>query len=164
MNEPLLWKDCADWLCRLQVLPDNHRILWPDATFQDLAYALRDGVLLCHVATTLHPEAVDSRSVNQRPQMAQFLCLKNIRIFLTACRDMFELQETDLFGPSMLYDYTDFARVLHTLSKLSHCTVATSKRPDIRGFPKAAGVDADVRHGGHQINSSNAQQEEDIYR
>ena len=64
-----------------------------------LAYALRDGVLLCHVASTICPEAIDQRNVNQRPQFAQFLCLKNIRVFLTACRDGFNLAETDLFQP-----------------------------------------------------------------
>ncbi len=74
-----LWKQCASWLCRLEVLPRNHLITWPEATIQDLAYALRDGVLLCHVAATIDAAAVDMRTVNQRPQMAQFLCLKNIR-------------------------------------------------------------------------------------
>ena len=64
---------------------------------QDLAYALRDGVLLCHVASSFDPESVDQKNVNHRPQMAQFLCMKNIRIFLTACRDFFKLKETDLF-------------------------------------------------------------------
>ena len=92
-----LWKSCANWLCRLQILPDNHRIILPDATMQDLAYALRDGVLLCHVASSLNPDSLDQKNVNQRPQMAQFLCLKNIRIFLTACKDFFKLKETDLF-------------------------------------------------------------------
>ena len=66
-----------------------------------LAYALRDGVLLCHVASTICPEAIDQRNVNQRPQFAQFLCLKNIRVFLTACRDGFNLAETDLFQPGI---------------------------------------------------------------
>ena len=33
--------------------------------------------------------------------------------------DAFGLKETDLFQPSHLYDYTDFARVLHTLSKVN---------------------------------------------
>ena len=66
--------------------------------------------------------------------MAQFLCLKNIRHFLNACANFFALRETDLFQPSMLYDYTDFARVLHTLSKLSNCPKATGK--GITGFPQ----------------------------
>ena len=35
--------------------------------------------MLCHVANALDPAAVDMKKVNQRPQMAQFLCLKNIR-------------------------------------------------------------------------------------
>ena len=77
-----LWKSCANWLYQLEILPDNHRILWPDATMRDLAYALRDGVLLCHVASTIFPGSIDNKSVNQRPQMAQFLSLKNIKIFL----------------------------------------------------------------------------------
>ena len=70
---------------------------------QDLAYALRDGVLLCHVASSFDPESVDQKNVNHRPQMAQFLCMKNIRIFLTACRDFFKLKETDLFQVLQTY-------------------------------------------------------------
>ena len=49
----------------------------------------------------------------------QCMCLKNIRTFLQACRKHFDLKENDLFDPGMLYDYSNFAQVLHTLSKLS---------------------------------------------
>jgi guanine nucleotide exchange factor VAV len=49
------------------------------------------------------------------------MCLKNIRIFLQACRRHFDLKEADLFDPAMLYDYSDFGKVLRTLSKLSKC-------------------------------------------
>ena len=69
--------------------------------------------------------------------MAQFLCLKNIRAFLATCVAVFELRETDLFQASMLYDYTDFARVLHTLSRLSNCAKAKSSKPQVEGFPRA---------------------------
>ena len=136
-----LWKQCGEWLVRLGVLPSNHRwvsltlhlllpvqcpcpcpchdpyllvcfrISWPDATVQDLAYAVRDGVLLCHLLHTIDPATVDMRLVNQRPSLAQFLCLKNIRLFLSALTRCFEMSETDLFQPSMLYDYSDFAQV-----------------------------------------------------
>ena len=78
---------------------------------QDLAYAVRDGVLLCHLLHTIDPATVDMRLVNQRPSLAQFLCLKNIRLFLSALTRCFEMSETDLFQPSMLYDYSDFAQV-----------------------------------------------------
>ena len=67
--------------------------------------------------------------------MAQFLCLKNIRTFLGTCTSVFGLKETDLFQASMLYDYTDFARVLHTLSRLSNCSKAKQSRPEVQGFP-----------------------------
>lgn len=48
------------------------------------------------------------------------MSLKNIRLFLRACKK-FDLDESDLFEPSMLFDYTDFGRVIATLSKLSKC-------------------------------------------
>ena len=168
-GEPL-WKSCASWLCDLEILPDNHRVLRHDATMRDLAYALRDGVLLCHVASTVCPGSVDLKNVNQRPQMAQFLCLKNIKIFLTACREKFSLKETDLFQPSMLYDYTDFARVLQTLSKLSNCDVAKKKKGDVHGFPQPLGRSNStlniVRSSGSvsgATRSQNQVQEEEIY-
>ena len=74
--------------------------------------------------------------MNQRPQSAQFLCLKNIRVFLQSCAVFFKLKETDLFEPKMLYDYTDFVRVLHTLSKLSNSQV--------RGCPSVLRSDGDA--------------------
>ena len=43
---------------------------------QDLAYALRDGVLLCHLVHTIDGSTLDMKLVNQRPSLAQFLCLK----------------------------------------------------------------------------------------
>ena len=128
-----LWKQCGEWLVRLGVLPASHRITWPDATVQDLAYALRDGVLLCHLLHSIDPTSIDMKLVNQRPALAQFLCLKNIRLFLSALTRSFEMSETDLFQPSMLYDYSDFAQVLHTLSKLSWTPRASLKCPV--GFP-----------------------------
>ena len=87
-----LWQQCADWLIRLSVLPANHVMGSTGSGVQDLAYTLRDGVVLCHVALALDPNALDIRSVNQRPQSAQFLCLKNIRIFLQSCADYFGLK------------------------------------------------------------------------
>jgi len=77
------------------------------------------------------------RKINQRPQMAQFLCLKNIRLFLTACQESFGITEdNDLFDPPMLYNFRDFAMVLQTLSKLSGSTKAKQNRPDINAFPE----------------------------
>ena len=154
MSEDLLWKQCADWLCRLQVLPTNHRIVSPDSSVLELAYTLRDGVVLCYVLSSLNPDSIHMKNVNQRPQMAQFLCLKNIRTFLNSCSEFFQLKETDLFQPSMLYDYTDFVRVLHTLSKLSNCPKVKASRPDLQGFPgySAAPVqDVVVGHDEEEI-------------
>ena len=48
------------------------------------------------------------------------MSLKNIRLFLRACKK-FDLCDSELFEPAMLFDYTDFGKVLRTLSKLSKC-------------------------------------------
>ena len=129
-----LWKQCARWLCDLEVLPSDHRIVQPDTKFEDLAYTLRDGVVLCHILATIDPNCINLKDVNQRPQMARFLCLKNIRIFLSTCQTHFNLKESDLFEPSMLYDYTDFERVLTTLSRFSKCS-KVKQLSKTTGFP-----------------------------
>ena len=55
-----------------------------------------------------------------------------------------------MFSPQMLYDYTDFMRVLHTLSKVSNCVKSKANLSGVEGFPR------------HQAQLS--QQEEQIYR
>ena len=129
-----LWKQCGRWLCALEVLPSDHRIVQQDTKIEDLAYTLRDGVVLCHILATIDASCINLKDVNQRPQMARFLCLKNIRIFLSTCNSNFNLKESELFEPTMLYDYTDFERVLVTLSRLSKCSKVRqlTKQP---GFP-----------------------------
>ncbi|XP_072935337.1 protein vav [Epargyreus clarus] len=140
-----LWRECASWLTRCGLLRHDHKANWETSTIHDLAYTLRDGVLLCNLLNTLHPGCIDMKDVNQRPQMAQFLCLRNIKVFLRTCHEVFELRETDLFDPSMLFDLSNFHRVLCTLAKLSQC-------------PKA--LDRNVK----PFSAHRSQSEEDIYK
>jgi hypothetical protein len=65
------WKECAEWLTRCDVLRQDHKANWPEASCSDLAYTLRDGVLLCNLLNTLDPGCIDMKDVNQKPQMAQ---------------------------------------------------------------------------------------------
>lgn len=39
------------------------------------------------------------------------MCLKNIRSFLAACTQYFNISEADLFNDIELYDVSDFAQV-----------------------------------------------------
>ncbi|CAG0894743.1 unnamed protein product [Darwinula stevensoni] len=128
-----LWRDCADWLKRWNAIPPDHRVFWENAQVKDLVLALRDGVILCHLLNILKPKCIDLRDVNKNPQSARFLCLKNLRIFQSACHKEFDLPERDIFEPSALFDGTDFGKVLHTLSELSHCPRV--KKLQIVGFP-----------------------------
>lgn len=115
------WHDCVKWLTRCGALRADHKANWPKATAVDLAYTLRDGVLLCNLLNTVDPGCIDMKDVNQKPQMAQFLCLRNIKVFLSACSTTFGLSDSDLFEPSMLFDLSNFHRVLCALSVLSNC-------------------------------------------
>ena len=43
--------------------------------------------------------------------MFQFLCVKNIRMFLTTCKRMFAMKTADLFDNYDLFDVRDFGKV-----------------------------------------------------
>uniref|UniRef100_A0A3Q3A6C4 Osteoclast-stimulating factor 1 n=1 Tax=Kryptolebias marmoratus TaxID=37003 RepID=A0A3Q3A6C4_KRYMA len=120
-----LWRQCAMWLIECRVLPESHRVTWDGAQVCDLAQALRDGVLLCQLLNNLIPQAVNLKEINLRPQMSQFLCLKNIRTFLGVCQDRFHLRKNDLFEAFELFDVRDFGKVrpplrLSVYQKIKH--------------------------------------------
>ncbi|XP_052868807.1 protein vav isoform X1 [Anopheles cruzii] len=128
-----LWRECAAWLTRCEIIPKDHRANHPASDIKVLANILRDGVLLCNLIQFLDPTSFDRKDFNRKPQMAHFLCIQNIKLFLEACKTNFNLKEPELFDPSMLYDLTNFHRVLLTLSKLSTSRkVQTSQK--ISGF------------------------------
>uniref|UniRef100_A0A8C5WK52 Vav guanine nucleotide exchange factor 3 n=1 Tax=Leptobrachium leishanense TaxID=445787 RepID=A0A8C5WK52_9ANUR len=137
------WRQCAQWLIRSKVLPPHHRVTWDTAQVFDLAQTLRDGVLLCQLLKNLLPTSVNLKDINLRPQMSQFLCLKNIRTFLCVCSDAFGMKKNDLFEAFDLFDVRDFAKVIETLSKLSHTSIALSA--GIRPFPTEESIqDEDI--------------------
>jgi len=115
------WYECTSWLTRCGALRADHKANWPQATAFDLAYTLRDGVLLCNLLNIVDAGCIDMKDVNQKPQMAQFLCLRNIKVFLSACSNVFGLADSELFEPFMLFDLSNFHRVLCTLAALSNC-------------------------------------------
>ena len=65
------WKLCVDWLVQCRILPTDHKATQPDAQAFDLAQALRDGVLLCHLLNSLKPYSVDAKDFSPRPQLSQ---------------------------------------------------------------------------------------------
>uniref|UniRef100_A0A8C9T2X3 Osteoclast-stimulating factor 1 n=1 Tax=Scleropages formosus TaxID=113540 RepID=A0A8C9T2X3_SCLFO len=133
-----LWRQCATWLIQCRVLPENHRVTWESAQVCELAHALRDGVLLCQLLNNLRPHSINLRDINLRPQMSQFLCLKNIRTFLGACQDCFGLKKNELFEAFDLFDVRDFAKVLVQNLLFSHFTpvVYTVTADDV--FPRCS--------------------------
>ncbi|XP_029849038.3 guanine nucleotide exchange factor VAV3 isoform X2 [Ixodes scapularis] len=149
----VLWRDCADWLVRCQALPPDHRVTWGTAQLIDLANTLRDGVLLCQLLNKLLPGCVDLKEMSLRPQMSQFLCLKNIRTFLQTCKNVFNLNNTDLFEPHMLFEYGDFKQVLHTLSVLSRSPKAEAS--GVRGFADKSSASHDY-YNDEAFNLENA--------
>ncbi|XP_059494191.1 guanine nucleotide exchange factor VAV2 isoform X4 [Stegostoma tigrinum] len=137
------WRQCGRWLIDSKVLPPNHRVVWPAAQVFDLAQALRDGVLLCQLLHNLSPGSIELKDINFRPQMSQFLCLKNIRTFLKVCHDKFGMRNSELFDPFDLFDVRDFGKVISAISRISHHAAVQCK--GIRPFPsEETAVDDDV--------------------
>ncbi|CAG5895745.1 guanine nucleotide exchange factor VAV3 isoform 2-T2 [Menidia menidia] len=157
------WRQCALWLINCKVLPANHRVTLDVAQVFDLAQTLRDGVLLCHLLNNLKPQSINLKEINLRPQMSQFLCLKNIRTFLVACNEIFGMKKSDLFDAFDLFDVRNFGKVMDTLSKLSHTTIA--QQTGIRAFPTEDSVeDEDIyNHLEDLIDENGVEDEEDLY-
>uniref|UniRef100_A0A8C9RV08 Vav guanine nucleotide exchange factor 2 n=1 Tax=Scleropages formosus TaxID=113540 RepID=A0A8C9RV08_SCLFO len=157
------WRQCGRWLIDCKVLPPNHRVVWPSAAVFDLAQALRDGVLLCQMLHNLSPGSVDLKEINFRPQMSQFLCLKNIRTFLKVCHDKFGMRNSELFDPFDLFDVRDFGKVISALSRISHHSIAQTK--GIRPFPSedTAVNEDDVYRSLEELADEHDLGEDDIY-
>ncbi|XDV17007.1 hypothetical protein PO909_016468, partial [Leuciscus waleckii] len=157
-----LWRQCAGWLIQCRVLPENHRVTWDSAQVCDLAHALRDGVLLCQLLNNLLPQSVNLRQINLRPQMSQFLCLKNIRTFLCACQEKFGLKKNELFEAFDLFDVRDFAKVIDTLSILSQTALALQR--GFRPFPDETCVgDDDIYTGLSDQIDDTVEEDDDLY-
>ncbi|XP_074858581.1 guanine nucleotide exchange factor VAV3 isoform X3 [Carettochelys insculpta] len=176
------WKQCAQWLIHCKVLPPNHRVTWPTAQVFDLAQTLRDGVLLCQLLNNLRGHSINLKEINLRPQMSQFLCLKNIRTFLSACCEIFGMRKSELFEAFDLFDVRDFGKgwqqtsqpwgyeaspllygVIETLSKLSRTPIALAT--GIRPFPTEESVaDEDIYKGLPDLLDENGvEDDEDLY-
>ncbi|XP_061687100.1 proto-oncogene vav-like [Syngnathoides biaculeatus] len=157
-----LWRQCAKWLIECRVLPETHRVTLEGAQVCDLAQALRDGVLLCQLLNNLLPQAVNLREINLRPQMSQFLCLKNIRTFLVVCQDKFQLKKNELFEAFDLFDVRDFANVLSTLSLLSHSPIAAQR--GFQPFPLGRDIsDDDIYNGLSDKIDDTVDEADDLY-
>ncbi|KAI1891434.1 hypothetical protein AGOR_G00143780 [Albula goreensis] len=157
------WRQCALWLINCKVLPPTHRVTWESAQVFDLAQTLRDGVLLCQLLNNLRPQSINLKEINLRPQMSQFLCLKNIRTFLSACCEIFAMKKSELFEAFDLFDVRDFGKVMDTLSRLSHTMIA--QQTGIRPFPTEDSVeDEDIyNHLEDLIDENGVEDEEDLY-
>uniref|UniRef100_A0A3B5QHL1 Osteoclast-stimulating factor 1 n=1 Tax=Xiphophorus maculatus TaxID=8083 RepID=A0A3B5QHL1_XIPMA len=152
-----LWRQCAMWLIECRVLPENHRVTLEGAQVCDLAQALRDGVLLCQLLNNLLPQAVNLREINLRPQMSQFLCLKNIRTFLAICQEKFYLKKNDLFEAFELFDVRDFGKPYNPNS---------SKHPFLcsRPFPlEGCAADDEIYSGLSDQIDDTVDEDDDLY-
>ncbi|KAM9314615.1 proto-oncogene vav isoform 2-T2 [Pholidichthys leucotaenia] len=157
-----LWRQCAMWLIDCRVLPENHRVTWGSSQVCDLAQALRDGVLLCQLLNNLLPQAVNLKEINLRPQMSQFLCLKNIRTFLGVCQERFHLKKSELFEAFDLFDVRDFGKVIDTLSNLSHSSVAVQR--GYQPFPlEGCAADDEIYSGLSDQIDDTVDEDDDLY-
>lgn len=148
------------WLISCNVLPANHRVTADTAQVFDLAQTLRDGVLLCQLLNNLRRHTINLKEINLRPQMSQFLCLKNIRRFLMSCNEVFGMKKSDLFEAFDLFDVRDFGKVMDTLSKLSYTSIA--QQGGFKPFPTEESLkDEDIYNNLEDLIDENVPEDED---
>nr|CAH8827605.1 unnamed protein product [Trichobilharzia regenti] len=136
MEEEDDWRQCAEWLNRCQIIPDDHPALGPGGNAIHLVQALMDGVALCHLLSTLSNHELDIRSMkdfSHMPQNSQFLCFQNLRLFTHLCEKEFDIPKNLLFQPGDIYHAKNFGKAIALLSKLSHSRRA--QLTGITGFP-----------------------------
>nr|XP_013816482.1 PREDICTED: guanine nucleotide exchange factor VAV3 [Apteryx mantelli mantelli] len=92
-----------------------------------------------------------------------FLCLKNIRTFLSACCEIFGMKKSELFEAFDLFDVRDFGKVIETLSKLSRTPIAIGT--GIRPFPTEESVDDEDIYKGlpDLIDETGVDEDEELY-
>lgn len=119
------WKGCSQWLRELKLITTDK-----NGTIIEFASIFRDGILLCRLANTLVPNAID-QTILVNPirgqQPSQFSSTFNITLFLDFCRSHFKLTDSQLFDPEDLYHMVNFVRFLKTLSILSNTEESISK-------------------------------------
>lgn len=69
MKDNELWRECAAWLTRCQIIPVDHKATNPNSDIEVLARTLRDGVLLCYLLNYLDPSSLDESDFVRKPQM-----------------------------------------------------------------------------------------------
>jgi hypothetical protein len=124
------WISCAKWLDSCNCLPLylKQRLSSRQLTLSEFAHSLKDGEILCNLVAYLEPDSIDLSQVNKRAQNSQVLCIKNIELFLDACKSPhFNLTDSHLFDPGMLYDLECLPQVIRALSILSKSNLKSSK-------------------------------------
>lgn len=130
-------RQCAEWLNRCRIIPDDHPTLMPDGCGLQLVQTLMDGVKLCNLLNTLTNGEVDPRKMKDfspQTQQSPFLCFKNIRLFVKLCEEEFGIDRSYLIEPGDLYHAKNFGKVIELLSRLSRCP-----RAQLSGIPYAIG-------------------------
>jgi len=140
-----LWRECAQWLDRLDLVPAGDPVLSSSSSKTDglrhLVALLRDGTVLCRAADALVPGSVPMDRVLVDPpdpeagrSVSDFLCRHNIFLFLHAAVADFHLNmDESFFQPEDLYHCRDLGRVLETLSAVSRSPRA--RAAGVSGFP-----------------------------
>lgn len=75
-----LWRECAEWLIRWEILPGDHKANCPTACIADLANILREGVLLCKLLNKIDPGCIDMKDVNLKPTLAQVIYFEHFLV------------------------------------------------------------------------------------
>ena len=122
------WKNARQWIISTGVDSMENKSIQYSEDLLEFAESLRDGVILCDIANMLHRDCIQYRRKVNNIEQHEFLCKRNIDLFLRACEDTFRIDQKELFTSGELYHVTNFKAVIRTLSVLSNTPDATNIR------------------------------------
>lgn len=155
------WKNARQWIISTGVESMDNRSIQFSEDLLEFAESLRDGVILCDIANMLKRNTITHSKKVNNPVQHEFLCKRNIDMFLRACENTFHIDSKHLFTSSELYLVSNFKAVIATLSALSNTTEATTIR---RWTPFAVGSRKSKKSSGSSSSTAQQQQqEEDLY-
>ncbi|VDO03409.1 unnamed protein product [Rodentolepis nana] len=152
-------RQCAEWLNRCRIIPDDHPTLMPDGCGLQLVQTLMDGVKICLLLNTLTNGEVDPRKMKDfspQTQQSPFLCCQNIRLFVKLCEEEFGIEKKYLIEPSDLYHAKNFGKVIELLSRLSRCP-----RAQLSGISEDMQIAADSNYADMDEDTNEIQPEDE---
>ncbi|KAI3384120.1 hypothetical protein SNEBB_011291 [Seison nebaliae] len=127
-NITIKWELCYEWM--EQVL---NRHLRTCNTLMDFIETIFNGILLNELLYQIDPKNCPMTNLYVRQPGKIFQFESNLNVFIEKLKNVFEMEEKDLFDPKEMLRLESCQLIIWTLSRLSHCDKC--KQLNYKSFP-----------------------------